>query len=281
MNYLSKKSNSFRFVLISICFLLYVLFPYYWMTISAVKPKEELFLSPPTWWPSEIVWENFLRPWQMFPLGKYYLNSILVTGLAVLITVILASMTGYSLSRVKMRGSNWVVLLLLITQLLPGIVTIVPFYFWMFNLGLVNTYTGLVLAYVAWSLPFSVLMLRAYFGSAYPAELEEAAMIDGCSRAGAYLRIALPLSLPGLVAVAAHTFMLAWKEFLWASIMLSSGSKKTLAVGLRDVIGESGNIRFISEFMAASVVVVLPAFIFFFVAQRHILSGITAGSTKG
>ncbi|BER93092.1 carbohydrate ABC transporter permease [Atrimonas thermophila] len=278
---LSKKYYLLWFLLISICLLLYVLFPYYWMTVSALKPKEELFLSPPTWWPSRIVWTNLLQPWRMFPLGRYYLNSVVVTGLSVLITTVLASMAGYSLSRLRVRGTELIVLFILVTQFLPGIVTIVPFYFWMFRLKLINTYTGLVLAYVAWSLPFSTLMLRAYFVSAYPKELEEAAMIDGCSRAGAYLRIAVPLSLPGLVAVAANTFMIAWKEFLWASIMLSSGSKKTLSVGMRDVIGQAGNVMFISEFMASAVVAVIPAFVFFFVFQRYILSGLAAGSVKG
>jgi len=189
-------------------------------------------------------------------------------------------MAGYSLSRVKFKGTRLIIVLLLITQLLPGIVTIVPFYFWMYRLGFVNTYVGLILPYIAWTLPFSTLMLRAYFGSAYPVELEESAMIDGCSRMGAYLRIAMPLSIPGIVAVGAWAFMMAWKEFMWASIMLSSGSKKPLAVGLRDLIGETGQMNYISEFMAASVATTIPALVLFFLAQKYVTSGITAGSIK-
>ena len=273
-------SRGFWFVIISLCFLIFVLFPFYWMTISALKPNTELFLSPPTWFPSRIVWENLINPWRIFPLARYFANSLFVTGITVAATVVLASMAGYSLSRVGFRGSKLIILLLLICQLLPGIVTIVPFYFWMYRLGLVNKYSGLILAYIAWTLPFSTLMLRAYFGSAYPVELEEAAMIDGCSRMGAYLRIAMPLSIPGMVAVGAYVFMLAWKEFMWASIMLSSGSKKPLAVGLRDLIGEAGQVEFISEFMAASVAATIPAFLLFFLAQKYIASGITAGSIK-
>lgn len=273
-------SRGFWFVLISSCFLIFVLFPFYWMTISALKPNTELFSSPPTWFPSRIVWENLINPWRIFPLARYFANSLFVTGTTVAATVVLASMAGYSLSRVGFRGSKLIILLLLICQLLPGIVTIVPFYFWMYRLGLVNNYAGLILAYIAGTLPFSTLMLRAYFGSAYPVELEEAAMIDGCSRMGAYLRIALPLSIPGIVAVGAWAFMLAWKEFMWASIMLSSGSKKPLAVGLRDLIGEAGQMNYISEFMAASVATTIPAFVLFFLAQRYVTSGITAGAIK-
>jgi len=274
-------SRGFWFGVISLCFLIFILFPFYWMVISALKPNTELFSSPPTWFPSSIVWKNLLKPWRMFPLARYFANSIFVTGVTVFATVALASMTGYSLSRMRFKGTRIIVTLLLVTQLLPGIVTIVPFYFWMYRLGLVNKYFGLILAYIAWTLPFSTLMLRAYFSGAYPVELEESAMIDGCSRMGAYIRIAVPLSVPGMIAVGAFAFMMAWKEFMWASIMLSSGSKKPLAVGLRDVIGEAGQVQYISEFMAASVAVTIPVFVLFFLAQKYIAGGITAGSIKG
>jgi multiple sugar transport system permease protein len=267
--------------LVGIIFLAFVLFPFYWMLVSALKPKTELFLIPPTIFPRELIWENLVKPWRIFPVSQYFLNSLFITGVTVLASIALASMAGYGLNQAGVRFAGIIILLLLFTQLLPGPVTIVPFYFWVYRMGLVNRYIGLILPYIAWTLPFCTLMLRAYFSGAYPRELEESARIDGCSRFTAYLRIAVPLSVPGMVAAGAFAFMLAWKEFLWASIMITSGKKKPIAVGLRDVIGESGNVDYISEFMAIALATTIPAFVLFFLTQRYIAGGITAGAVKG
>ena len=264
----------------SIAFLAYVLFPYYWMLATALKPKIELFVSPPTWIPSELVWENLIIPWRLFPIARYFANSIFVTGSTVVLAVIIGAMAGYGLKKAGARLGALIISLLLFTQLLPGIVTTVPFFFWMRRLGLLNTYIGLILPYLAWTLPFAILMLRAYFVDAYPTDLEEAATIDGCSRIQTFIRVVLPLSVPGLIAAGSFSFMLAWKEFLWASIMLSSGRKRPIAIGLRDLIGEGGSVQYISEFMAVSIATTIPAFVVFFFVQKYITGGITAGAVK-
>lgn len=262
-------------------YLIMVLFPFYWMLSTALKPKTDIFLSPPLWFPSRVTLSNFVAVWHSFPLARYFINSISVTSVTVVFSVILASMAGYALSRIKFRGGTLFMGLLLFTQLVPGIITIIPFYFWMMNLGLLNTYTGLILAYITWSVPFSTLMLRSYFKDSCPIEVEESALIDGCTRFSAFYRIALPISAPGLVAVGANAFMLAWNEFMWASIMINSGELKTLSVGLRDMIGESGSVDFISEFMATAVLAAIPVIVIFFFAQRHIQGGLSVGSVKG
>lgn len=275
------KISRVIFFFLGLMYILYVGFPFYWLFITSIKPKTELFILPIKWWPSNFEWYNYLSVWKSFPLSRYFLNSIFVTTITVILAVSISSSAAYALSRIKFKGNNSIITLLLITQMLPGIVTLVPFYFWMVNLGLINTYWGLIFAYSTWSIPFCTLMLRGYFKTACPQELEEAALIDGCNRFSAYYRIALPLSIPGLVAAGSFSFMLAWKEFMWASIIISSGSLKTLPVGLYDMIGEGGNINFLTEFMTASVLTCVPVLIIFFLFQSYIVSGLTQGAIKG
>lgn len=277
------KRIPLRQIIVGICafvFLIFVLFPFYWMVITALKPKTELLVSPPTFWPTAVVPENLWLPWKMFPVARYFTNSFIVTGGTVVFGVFFATMAAYGLSRPRFRWRHLVVSFLLFTQLLPAIATIVPFYFWMRQLGLLNTYPGLILPYLAWTLPFMILMLRAYFQNSYPRELEEAAIVDGCSHVQTFIRIVMPISMPGMVAAGAYAFMLAWKEFLWASIMLSSGSKKPISVGLRDLIGEGGAMNYISEFMAVSIATTIPVFIIFFIGQKYIAGGMTSGAVK-
>ena len=169
---------------------------------TAVKPKEELFLSPATFVSTRIIWRNLFSPWVMFPVARYFKNSLFVAACTVCLTAYVGAMAGYGLSQMRQKKlATAIIGVLLFTQLLPGSVTIVPFYFWAYRLGLINRYIGLILPYMAGALPFSTLMLRAYFGGSVPPELAEAARIDGFSKMGAYFRVAMPLSGPGLVAV--------------------------------------------------------------------------------
>ncbi len=278
---INTKRISLIYTMGILLFLFFTLFPYYWMFLTAIKPKEELFSIPVTFLPSSIHLENFLRPWKIFPIATYFFNSIIITAFVVIVSTILSSMAAYGLSNSKFgKYANFIIVFLLMTQLLPGMVTIVPFFFMMQNVGLVNTRIGLVLPYIAWALPFSILMLHAYIANGYPRELEESAKIDGCTNIQIYRKIAFPLIAPGLVAAGANTFMISWKEFMWASIMLTSGSKKPLSIGLRDMIGEGGSVEYIQEFMAIAILATIPAFIIFFITQKQIAGGLTAGAVK-
>ncbi len=264
-----------------VCFLIFTLFPYYWMLLTVIKPKAELFELPVTFIASSVNLKNFITPWRIFPIATYFANSIVITAISVLITTMLSSMAAYGLHNQKFRKyAKYIVVFLLITQLLPGTVTVVPFYFIMQKIGLVNTRVGLILPYIAWALPFSILMLNAYISSGYPQELEESAKLDGCTNLQIYRKIAFPLIAPGLVAAGANTFMMSWKEFMWASIMLTSGSKKPLSIGLRDMVGEGGAVDYIQEFMAVAILATIPAFIIFFITQKQISGGLTAGAVK-
>jgi multiple sugar transport system permease protein len=148
------------------------------------------------------------------------------------------------------------------------------------DLALLNTYVGLIITYVGFSLPYETLMLQGYFRGSYPKELEEAAMIDGCNLFTAFVRIVLPISLPGIAAIAIHAFLAAWNDFLWASIFLSKGDLKTLQLGVHDFIGEVG-VQGANSFMAACLMATVPALILFRLAQRNMVQGLSAGAVKG
>ncbi|MFN3333321.1 MAG: carbohydrate ABC transporter permease, partial [Caldilinea sp.] len=149
------------------------------------------------------------------------------------------------------------------------------------DLGLINTYAGAIVAYVSFSLPYAILMLQGYFRTSYPIELEDAALIDGCTWFTVFLRIVLPISIPGIVAIATFTFLGAWNDFLWSSLLLYQGQMKTLQVGLRDFIGEFGGLQRANAFMAACVMATIPALMLFRLAQQSMVRGISTGAVKG
>jgi multiple sugar transport system permease protein len=255
-------------------------FPFYWLIITSLKSPAELFLTPPSWFPKFPHWVRYQEIWTILPMGRYMLNSIIVTVLTVFLSLFFTGTAGYALSRFNFKGKTLFLGMLLFTQLVPGVITVIPMYFLMHSLGLLNNYFGLMIAYATGSIPFCTLMLRSYFKSAYPLELEESAMIDGCSRFGAFVKICLPLSRPGLAAVATLTSINAWKEFMFSSIIMTKGQYRTLAVGLRDLVGEFG-LSYIGEFMTASVVACLPILIAFLFMQKSMVEGMASGAVKG
>lgn len=257
------------------------LFPFYWIVITSIKPADQLLAIPPTWWPSQLTFENYSRVWSFVPIGRYMLNSLAVAVGTTAIGLAIATPAGYALSRFNFRGNLALLTVLLFSQLIPGIVTLVPFYFLTRDLGLHNTRTGLVFAYAVWSVPFATLMLRSYFKTAYPREIEESGLIDGCTRWGVFWRIALPLSAPGIAATGAFSFLLAWNEYMWAAVIITRGDLKTLPLGLRDFTGQFGVNPYLGLWMTAAVLATVPVIVIFSVLQRYMVSGLTSGSVKG
>lgn len=199
-----------------------------------------------------------------------------------MISVIFATLCGYSISRyIKKRVQKLSLVLMLCTQLIPGIVTMISLYFIMFQLGLTNTYTGLIIAYTVWAVPFCTLMIKGYFDAAIPREIEESARVDGCSQIGTFLRICLPISVPGIISTAIFAFILAWNEYMWASILLSKNTLKPVSVGVYDFIGQYGANTKIALTMTAGIIITLPAVIIFAFLQKYLISGLAAGAVKG
>ncbi len=261
---------------------IFVLFPYYWMILTSLKPREEVMQSPPTWIPEFLDFNNYVQVWEQLPLMTYLTNSLFVAACTTIIALVFASFCGYSISRYVMRKPQRITTAIVIfSQLIPGVLPFISFYFIMFNAGLTNTYQGLIIAYSVWAIPFCTLMMKSYFTQAIPTALEESATLDGCSRFGVFFRIAIPISIPGLVATAIFSFILAWNEFMWASVMLTSNDMKPASVGIYDFIGQYGANSNISMTMTAAVMITIPAIIFFSFLQKYLISGLSAGAVKG
>ena len=260
----------------------FVLLPYYWMVVTAVKPTEEVMVSPATLLPSRISLDNFSRVWQSIPLGSYMKNSLVVSVAVTAVSVVFATLCGYSISRyIRRRAQKVSLVLMLCTQLIPGIVTMISLYFIMFNMGMTNTYRGLIIAYTVWAVPFCTLMIKGYFDAAIPREIEESARVDGCSQFGTFFRICLPISVPGIISTAIFAFILAWNDYMWASILLSGNKLKPVSVGVYDFIGQYGANTKLALTMTAGIFITLPAVIIFAFLQKYLISGLAAGAVKG
>lgn len=260
----------------------FVLLPYYWMVVTAVKPTEEVMVSPATLLPSRISLDNFSRVWQSIPLGTYMKNSLVVSVAVTAVSVVFATLCGYSISRyIRRRAQKVSLVLMLCTQLIPGIVTMISLYFIMFDMGMTNTYRGLIIAYTVWAVPFCTLMIKGYFDAAIPRVIEESACVDGCSQFGTFFRICLPISVPGIISTAIFAFILAWNEYMWASILLSGNKLKPVSVGVYDFIGQYGANTKLALTMTAGIFITLPAVIIFAFLQKYLISGLAAGAVKG
>jgi len=278
-------------VLIVVCIIM--LFPIFWVVSTSFKTQQEIESSKITLIPENFTVDNYthvltgLTGTVTVPgEGRYKINlfltwgrnSLLIAGNTTVIGVLLAASAAYAFSRFKFSGRRLMLVAFLITQMFPGAILIVPLYNLLNEWGLLNSWPGLVLAYSTTALPFSVWMLKGFF-DAIPYDLEEAAIVDGCTPFGAYWRIALPLILPGIAVVAFFNFMAAWNEFMMALTFMTGDANKTLPVGLRNFVFQFNTDW---HYMAAgSVLVMIPVMIGFLWAQRYLISGLTAGGVKG
>ncbi|MEV6228824.1 carbohydrate ABC transporter permease [Saccharopolyspora shandongensis] len=260
---------------------LFTALPLYVMVTSAVKPLGDV-QDRFRWLPVNITFEPFVDMWSTISLADYFVNSTVVALGAAALSVTIAVFAAYAISRFRFRGRNAFRIVVLSTQMFPGILFLLPLYLIYATIGrltgiaLHGSHLGLIITYLTFSLPFAIWMLVGYFDS-IPKDLDEAALIDGASPVSALLRVVLPAARPGIAAVAIYAFMTAWGETLFASIMTDSGSR-TLAVGLREYATQTS--VYWNEVMAASLVVSIPVVIGFLLLQRYLAQGLTAGAVK-
>lgn len=261
-------------VLVALLFL----FPTYWMFTTSLKTPGEVLSPKYDLIPTSATLSNFASALTKPGFVTYLGNSLIVTLGAVLAALVVGVLAAIPLARFRFRGRKGFLLLILVAQLAPLSALFIPMYLLMRDIGLLNTLPSLLLVYFATSLPFTVWMLYG-FVNGIPYDLEEAAMIDGCSRVGAFRRVTLPLLGPGLVTTSVFSFITAWNEFLFALVFMRDQAKQTLPVWL-----SSFKTAFSIDWggvMAASVVYAIPAVIFFLIVQRKLVSGMTAGAVKG
>jgi ABC-type glycerol-3-phosphate transport system permease component len=253
-------------------------FPFLWMLSTALKPSEEIFAVPPALVPARATLENFVRVLRETAFPTYFRNSVVVSLATVALTLTVSAAGAYGLTRFRFRGREKIAGLILLTYMFAPIMIIIPFYILVRQLGLVNTHLALVLSYTTFCLPFCLWLLRAFF-QGVPIELEEAALVDGAHRGRAVWHVVLPLALPGLIAAGIFTFILAWNDFLFALVLISSDELKTLPVGVNDLF--NATIVDWGMIMAAGVMITVPAVGFFVSVQRHLIQGWGSGGVKG
>ncbi len=254
------------------------LFPVYWMVITSLKTMPAIFSTPPQLFPNPIDFHAYkIAVVDNSVVHRAFLSSLIIATGTMLLTLVLATPAAYALARLKLRGSGVAVLLLVLGQLLPAIVIAGPLFVLFRRLDLTNSYQGLILADVSVTLPFAVIVMRPYFLTV-PGELEQAAMLDGANRFRAFFQIVLPLVQPGLVTVAAFSFLLAWGEFIFALSLNLNEKIQPITVALNRFSGQYGT-RW-NEMMAVSTTVAIPIVIVFILLQRFIVQGITTGATK-
>lgn len=256
------------------------IFPILWVLITSFKPREEVFSTTIKFIPDHPTLDNYIylltNKDGMFL--SWFANSLLIALAATAIGVFLAATAAYSFSRFKFIGKKSFFFSFLIAQMFPGALLVVPLYSIMKTYGLLNSFLGLIIAYTTVSLPFCVMMLKGFFDT-IPFELEEAARVDGLSPFGTFWRIVMPLSLPGLSVTALYSFINAWNEFLFALTFMNQESYYTLPVGLRTFVNQ-----YVTDwhYMAAgAILTTVPVMIFFWFSQKYLISGLTAGGTKG
>ncbi len=282
ISWIQRKSTQEKIKKMTIYFLLIlggiiILLPFFWMVSTSLKVPGRELIYPPEWIPRPAQWGNYYEAWTILPFTRWFANTLLITIFSIIGTVTSVSLVAYSFARLRYPGRDILFLVCLATMMLPYQVTMIPIFILFRYLGWINTFKPLIIpSYFAVGAFFVFLMRQFYL--TIPAELEDAAKIDGCGAFGIFWRIMLPLSRPALGIVAVFGFLGHWNDFLGPLIYLSSVEKFTLAVGLR-FFQSQYNVQW-NLLMAASIVVLLPCIIIFFVAQKYYIQGIVITGIK-
>ncbi|MBS1253658.1 MAG: Inner membrane ABC transporter permease protein YcjP [Anaerolineales bacterium] len=265
-------------------FLTSILFPFYWMVSSSFKTYAEIGGREPAYFPSALRWDAYQELFDFWSFGGNVLNSVKVAVPTAIIAVILSTLGAYAIARLRFRGKDALLNSILLIYLFPGILLIIPLFAMVARIGgrigfdVQDNLPVLIFTYLAQTLPVALYMLTNYFRT-IPSEIEQAGLIDGCSRLGVIWRITLPLAIPALVSVAIYTFMIAWNEFLYALVFLNSRDMFTMPIQINTIFNDPSPRPHVV--MAASTIMTLPVVILFLALERFLEEGLTAGGVKG
>jgi N-acetylglucosamine transport system permease protein len=252
--------------------------PLLWAIVSSFKSDQEILTDP---WslPARPRLDNWSRAWTEASIGRYFFNSVIVVGGALLLTMLLGSLVAYALARYEFRGNRLLYYVFVSAMFFPVFLALVPLFFVVQRLGLLGTYPGLILVYAAFAVPFTIFFLHSFFRT-LPTEIAEAAFLDGCSHAGVFFRVMLPLARPGLVAVAIFNFLGLWNQYLLPLVLNPDPDRYVLAQGLAALSVSQGYRSDWSGLFAGLTIAMLPVLIAYVAFQRHIRAGMTAGAVK-
>ncbi|MFJ7974511.1 carbohydrate ABC transporter permease [Peribacillus sp. NPDC096379] len=272
------KAKQYLLLLIAIIFTIIFLFPIYWMITTSIKPIQDVFATPPMIIPEKIQFDayvkNLIEDQSLLP---YLKNSFIIATGTALFTLLIALPCAYALARFRLKGASILILVLLITQMIPGIMMAMPLFILFSKLGLLNSYLALIIGNTTSALPFAIVVMRPFFLS-IPKGLEDAAVVDGCNRFTAFIRIILPLTKPTVLTVGTFSFLFAWGDLIFALTLATDEKIRPLTMGLTKFIGQYGTQW--DNLMSVSTIAAAPIIIMFLLLQKYIVSGITAGSEK-
>ena len=254
--------------------------PFLWVLLGSFKTRAELYATPIVYLPQSLSLANYVDAWTstLTPFSRFFANSLWVSSVTMVATTVVSILAGYALARFKFAGRQTFLLVFLATQMFPAVLLIAPLLSQWYALGLIDTYQALIYSNFSFTVPFTVWMLVGYFES-IPRELEESAMIDGCTRFGSLLRIVLPLAAPGVAATAIFAFVASWSELLFAITFTSQTEMRTLSAGLLFMVGQY-EIQW-GQLSAGVIISTVPVAILFTYLQRHLIQGLSAGAVKG
>jgi multiple sugar transport system permease protein len=258
--------------------LVWTLVPFYWMIATSLKADREIYGFEATLVPHHPTLAAYVRLFQQTPFVKYVRNSTIIAVSTTAVSLVFGCLGAYALARLRFRGRRLIARGLVFTYLVPPSLLFIPLFTMMSALSLVDTHQGLILAYLGFTVPFCTWLLMGYFRSV-PLELEEAALVDGCTRLGALIRVVLPMSLPALAVVAFFSFTQAWNEFLYANVFVNSVEVRTITTGLTLFIVE--DVFFWGPMMGAAFLSALPPLAVYLIFQRWVVKGLTLGAVKG
>jgi multiple sugar transport system permease protein len=279
-----RRSSRFQRVLLLwtplVVLMVFTLFPFWWMLVTSVKPDAELYdVRQPPLWAKTVTFEHYRELFTRLPFATWVRNSLVVSAAATLISLAIGTLAGYSLARLRFRGATTLGTIIFVAYLVPTTLLFLPLAYVIRWLGLYNTPFALIVAYPTFLVPFCSWYLMGYFKT-IPRELEECAMIDGCTRGRALWRIVLPLATPGILSAAIFAFTFSWNEFIYALTFVQSPGYKTIPVG---VVGQlaTGDVLFWGKLMAAAVLGSIPIALIYSTVSGHFAAGLTAGAVKG
>lgn len=258
--------------------LIFILIPFIWAVITSFKTKDVITGMNISLLPNPVTFENYVNVWKVSKFSSYFINSLYVSFIALVIIVVCSVLNGYALARYKFRGKNIFMMLLIGTQLMPVIILIIPLFVIFKQMGLVNNRWSLIIFYIAMQIPFNSILMKG-FVSGIPVAVEEAAWVDGASRTKTAIYILLPMLLPGIVATGAFAFVSCWNEFMVSFSFLTSQKLFTIPVGLKYMIGEY-TIDY-GSLAAGSIIALIPPVILFAYIQKYLVNGLGAGAIKG
>ncbi len=269
--------KKFVVLLVLVVLAAFVLLPFLWTLSTSLKPLPEVNRHPPEWVSPNMSLKPYGDMFFYLPFSTYALNSLVVASAVTILTLVVGSLAAFAFARFQFNGKRFFLLLFLLTQMLPGASVVIPLFQLMRDSGLYDTQIGLVLVHTALILPFVIWLLYGFF-QGIPVEVEDAALIDGCSRLGALRRVLLPLALPGIGATALFSFLGSWSEFFFALILTSSDASRTIPVGIGLFVGEYVDVW--NQMSAAAVLFSLPPLALFLLMRRTFVQGLSAGAIR-